>query len=137
MPSQSINDYPHVIQETVRYSDTDRQGHVNNAIFSTFFECARTGILYDPAHNLITSDREIVIVKFEVEYLAELAWPGAVTIGTRAVKFGRSSITFEQAIFQNNACAAVSSNVMVRIDRLTRKSAPLPENVVASFNDLV
>lgn len=137
MPSQSINDYPYVIQETVRYSDTDRQGHVNNAVFSTFFECARSGILYDPARNLTTSDREIVIVKFEVEYLAELAWPGVVTVGTRAVRFGRSSITFEQAIFQNSACAAVSSNVIVRIDRLTRKSAPLPEDVVARFNDLV
>ena len=66
-----------------------------------------------------------------------MAWPGVVTVGTRAVRFGRSSITFEQAIFQNNACAAVSSNVIVRIDRLTRKSAPLPEDVVARFNDLV
>ena len=133
----SLNDYPHVRQENVRYGDTDRQGHVNNAVFSTFFECSRTSILYDPSRNLITPDREFVIVKFEVEYLAELGWPGTVDIGTRVVRLGRSSIVCEQAIFQNGVCAAISSNVMVMIDVVTRKSAALPDEVAAVFTDLM
>jgi acyl-CoA thioester hydrolase len=133
----SLNDYPHVRQENVRYGDTDRQGHVNNAVFSTFFECSRTSILYDPARNLITPDREFVIVKLEVEYLAELGWPGTVEIGTRVVRLGRSSIVCEQAIFQNGVCAAISSNVMVMIDVVTRKSAALPDEVAAVFTDLM
>ena len=133
----SLNDYLHVRQENVRYGDTDRQGHVNNAVFSTFFECSRTSILYDPSRNLITPDREFVIVKFEVEYLAELGWPGTVDIGTRVVRLGRSSIVCEQAIFQNGVCAAISSNVMVMIDVVTRKSAALPDEVAAVFTDLM
>ena len=40
------------------------------------------------ARKLITADREFVIVKFEVEYLAELAWPGTVEIGTRVAEVG-------------------------------------------------
>ena len=135
--NSSLNDYPHVRQENVRYGDTDRQGHVNNAVFSTFFECSRTSILYDPSRNLITPDREFVIVKFEVEYLAELGWPGTVDIGTRVVRLGRSSIVCEQAIFQNGVCAAISSNVMVMIDVVTRKSAALPDEVAAVFTDLM
>ena len=134
---RSLNDYPHTLQESVRYGDTDRQGHVNNAVFSTFFECSRTSILYDPARKLITADREFVIVKFEVEYLAELAWPGIVEIGTRVVKLGRSSIVCEQAIFQHGVCAALSTNVMVMIDAETRKSAPLPDHVASVFTDLM
>ena len=133
----SLNDYPHMRQENVRYGDTDRQGHVNNAVFSTFFECSRTSILYDPSRNLITPDREFVIVKFEVEYLAELGWPGTVDIGTRVVRLGRSSIVCEQAIFQNGVCAAISSNVMVMIDVVTRKSAALQDEVAAVFTDLM
>ena len=132
-----LNDYRHVRQENVRYGDTDRQGHVNNAVFSTFFECSRTSILYDPSRKLITADREFVIVKFEVEYLAELGWPGTVEIGTRVAKLGRSSIVCEQALFQNGVCAAVSSNVMVMIDALTRKSAALPDDVASVFTDLM
>ena len=133
---RSLNDYPHTIQENVRYGDTDRQGHVNNAVFSTFFECSRTKIIYDPARKLITADREFVIVKFEVEYLAELGWPGTVEIGTRIARLGRSSIVFEQAIFQNGICAAVSTNVMVMIDVVTRKSAALPEDVAGALSHL-
>jgi|TARA_B110000908_G_scaffold133831_1_gene157992 acyl-CoA thioester hydrolase len=134
---RSLNDYPHVRTENVRYGDTDRQGHVNNAVFSTFFECSRTDILYDPRRNLITADREFVIVKFEVEYLAELGWPGTVEIGTRVARLGRSSIVCEQAIFQNGVCAAASSNVMVMIDVETRKSAALPDEVALVFGDLM
>ena len=132
-----LNDYPHVRTENVRYGDTDRQGHVNNAVFSTFFECSRTDILYDPRRNLITADREFVIVKFEVEYLAELGWPGTVEIGTRIARLGRSSIVFEQAIFQKGVCAAISSNVMVMIDVVTRKSAALPDEVALVLADLM
>ena len=135
--ARSLNDYPHVRTENVRYGDTDRQGHVNNAVFSTFFECSRTDILYDPRRNLITADREFVIVKFEVEYLAELGWPGTVEIATRVARLGRSSIVCEQAIFQNGVCAAVSSNVMVMIDVDTRKSAALPDEVALVFGDLM
>ena len=135
--ARSLNDYPHVRQENVRYGDTDRQGHVNNAVFSTFFECSRTSILYDPARNLITPDREFVIVKFEVEYLAELGWPGTVEIGTSIAKLGRSSIVFEQALFQNAVCVAISSNVMVMIDAATRKSAALTDDLAGAFADLV
>tara|TARA_B110000305_G_scaffold145986_1_gene162173 strand:+ start:1006 stop:1437 length:432 start_codon:yes stop_codon:yes gene_type:complete len=134
---RSLNDYPHVRTENVRYGDTDRQGHVNNAVFSTFFECSRTDILYDPRRNLITADREFVIVKFEVEYLAELGWPGTVEIGTRVARLGRSSIVCEQAIFQNGVCAAASTNVMVMIDVETRKSAALPDEVALVFGDLM
>ena len=68
---KSLNDYPHVRTENVRYGDTDRQGHVNNTVFSTFFECSRTDILYDPRRNLITADREFVIVKFETKSMYE------------------------------------------------------------------
>ena len=30
--------YAHWTKEFVRYNDTDRQGHVNNAVFVTFLE---------------------------------------------------------------------------------------------------
>ena len=137
MANKSINDYPHMRQENVRYGDTDRQGHVNNAVFSTFFECSRTSILYDEQRGLISPNREFVIVKIEMEYLAELTWPGRVGIGTRILRLGRSSITSEQAIFQNGRCAAVSTNVMVMIDEATRKSVLLPDSAAATFADLM
>jgi len=78
-----------------------------------------------------------VIVKFEVEYLAELGWPGTVEIGNSIAKLGRSSIVFEQALFQNAVCVAISSNVIVMIDAATRKSAALTDDLAGAFADLV
>lgn len=132
-----LNDYAHTRRESVRYGDTDRQGHVNNAVFSTFFECSRTSILYDPDRGLIQPSREFVIVKMELEFLAELSWPGEVVIGTRIKKLGRSSIVSEQVIFQNEVCAARSTNVMVMIDAVTRQSAALPSEAHQALADLV
>ena len=136
-PTPDIGDFPHTIKETVRYNDTDRQGHVNNAVFSTFLECARTGILYDKARGLNTAHSEFVIIKMELDYLAELQWPGEVEIGTRIQRIGRSSLIFEQAIFQQTICAAQSTNVMVLIDTDTRQSTVLPANARRSLSDLV
>ena len=36
-----ISYYAHWTKESVRYNDTDRQGHVNNAVFVTFLEAGR------------------------------------------------------------------------------------------------
>lgn len=130
-------DFPHIHQENVRYGDTDRQGHVNNAVFSTYFECSRSRILCDQFRGLNTPHPEFVIVKIEIEFLAELKWPGTVDIGSRIKKIGRSSIVFEQAIFQGGKCASVSTSVIVMIDAVTRRSAALPEDVVGVFADLM
>ena len=37
----TLADFPHCRDERVRYRDTDRQGHVDNAVFSTFYECSK------------------------------------------------------------------------------------------------
>jgi acyl-CoA thioester hydrolase len=40
--------FRHWTRDIVRYADTDRRGHVDNAVFSTFPEIGRVTILYDP-----------------------------------------------------------------------------------------
>lgn len=36
-----LKDFPSVTFDKIRYGDTDRQGHVNNAVFSAFLETGR------------------------------------------------------------------------------------------------
>ena len=38
--------------DKLRYGDTDRQGHINNAVFATFCETGRVMFLYDEKLNL-------------------------------------------------------------------------------------
>lgn len=132
----SLEQYPHHRNENIRYNDTDRQGHVNNAVFSTFFESSRVSILYDADRGLAKGETEFVIVTFEVEYLKELHWPGEVTIGTRIGRVGRSSLVFEQALFQQGECVSVAKSTMVMINKSTRQSTPLSEAALNALSDL-
>jgi len=54
-PSLPLDAYPFRTTAEIRYADTDRQGHVNNAVFATFSEIGRVAFLYDPAHPLAPS----------------------------------------------------------------------------------
>lgn len=40
-----LEGFPFRSSDKLRYGDTDRQGHVNNAVFSTFLETGRVELL--------------------------------------------------------------------------------------------
>ncbi|MET4898564.1 thioesterase family protein [Sphingomonadaceae bacterium jetA1] len=124
--SPNPDDFPLRATDKIRYADTDRQGHVNNAIFATLLETGRVELLYDPAWPLADAGSAFVIARLALDFRSEIVWPGEVVIGTRIAALGRSSIRLEQAIFQNGACAATAETVIVLMDETTRKSRPLP-----------
>lgn len=121
---------------SVRYGDTDRQGHVNNAVFSTFLEAGRVDLLLTGEAPLNDSGCAFVIARLVLDYTAEINWPGEVWIGTRVAGFGRSSMRLEQAIFQSDVCAARAESVVVQMNEATRKSHPLSAAALARLENL-
>jgi acyl-CoA thioester hydrolase len=132
-----IDDFPSRTSDKLRYADTDRQGHVNNAVFATFAETGRVEILYDPQRPLTAPGTEFVVAQLSLDYLSELRWPGEVLIGTRVVSIGRSSVQLEQGLFQNGRCAATTRTTVVLIDSQLRKSSPLPPQALERFRGLM
>lgn len=122
-----LEDFPGRSHDKLRYGDTDRQGHVNNAVFATFMETGRVELVYSGDEPLLEPGFSFVLAKIEINYLAEVLWPGTVEIGTRVAKVGNSSVTMEQALFQNGTCRATATSVVVHFDEKTRKSHPFSE----------
>lgn len=122
--------------DKLRYADTDRQGHVNNAAFATFLETGRVEILYDPAAPMADDGGAFVIAKLTLEFRSEITWPGTVDIGTRVARVGRSSVVIEQALFQGERCVATAETVIVQMDEATRGSRPLSEATAARLRAL-
>jgi acyl-CoA thioester hydrolase len=118
----SLGDFPFRTFDKIRYADTDRQGHVNNAVFATLLETGRVEILFE----LAEPGSSFVIARLTVEFRAEIRWPGTVSIGTRVGSVGRSSIKLEQGLFQDDRCVATAETVIVLTDDVTRKSRALP-----------
>ncbi|MDX1502875.1 MAG: thioesterase family protein [Thermoanaerobaculia bacterium] len=118
-------EYPRQSTDKIRYADTDRQGHVNNALFATFLETGRVEILYDPERPLAAEGAEFVIARLGLDFRAEMKWPGSATVGTGVRKVGNSSFTLEQVIYQGETRVAEAETVIVQVDGRTGKARPL------------
>lgn len=133
-PLPQLADYPHQTADTIRYGDLDSQGHVNNAVFSTYFETGRLTMLWNADLGIAIAGATYVLVRTEIDFLQELHWPGAVTIGTAVAEFGRSSFTVMQAIFHNGTCAASGRATLVMLDSTSRRAQPLPDDEISRLN---
>ena len=131
-----LEQFPGQTRDIIRFGDLDPQGHVNNTVFATFFETGRVMLLREPGNELGAPGATTVLARLDISFLRELHWPGEVTIGTGTTHVGRSSYSFLQAIFHNGDCAGTANATMVMIDAATRKSRPLPENVVERLERL-
>lgn len=133
----TFSDYPHHSYDKLRYGDTDRQGHINNAVFSTLLETGRVEFLLSPDDPLTAPGCAFVIARLTLDFIGELNWPGRVEIGSGVLKLGRSSVTIRQGLFQNGQLCAAADTVIVQMDETTRKSAPLSPAAVARLEALL
>ena len=120
------HEFPLKTYDKIKYSDTDRQGHVNNALFSTFLETGRTELLY----MQMPQDEEgssFVIAGQKLDLLLEIKWPGLVEIGTAVSRIGNSSMIFFQGLYQEDKLVALAETVVVQVDNQTKKSKPLSD----------
>ncbi len=135
--SHTLEAYPSRTSVDIRYSDLDRQGHVNNAVFATFSEAGRVAFMYDPTRPLASEGRSFVIARLLIDFRAELFWPGSVKIGTGVVRVGRSSFTLAQGMFNEGRLVATTEGTIVMVDQETRRSTPLPPETVDILQSLM
>jgi len=128
MEALNLADFPLQTFDKVRYADTDRQGHVNNAHFATFLETGRVEVLYNHELPILADGESFVIVSLRLEFLHEITWPGQVDIGTGILKIGNSSITIFQKLFQNENCVANAETVIVQVDNGTGRGVQLTDH---------
>ena len=123
-----------------RWNDNDVYGHINNAVYYSFFDTAvnRQGIEH---HVLdLQNSKEIgLVVETQCQYFAPIVYPDAIHVGLKVVHLGNSSAKYEVAIFKNNedvACA-MGYFVHVYIDRLSNQSTPIPQKVREVLQGLI
>ena len=105
--------YRHWTEVNLRYGDTDRQGHINNAVYCTLLESGRTAFLFDSEESIAGVERSFVIVKLTLDYIGEMRFPGTARVGSSILKIGRSSFTVAQAIFKEDYCTSTAESIIV------------------------
>ncbi|MEP2705430.1 MAG: thioesterase family protein [Roseibium sp.] len=132
---EQLDSFPLKTSDKLRYADTDRQGHVNNAVFATFLETGRVEVIIGEA--LAEEGASFVIARLELDFLSEVNWPGTVEIGTAVLEIGRSSFKLVQRVYQDQMPVASAVTVIVQMNETTRKSHPLSERARSRLEKLV
>jgi acyl-CoA thioester hydrolase len=112
--------YPHWCTDTVRFSDQDAAGHVNNVALCAYLETARLTFMRDM--GLMTRNADGVrgiSAGMTVSFLAESHWPGKVELGTGVMRIGTSSITVGSAAFKDGVCIVAAEMTVVRLKGTT------------------
>ena len=133
-PAPQLADFPHRIADNIRFGDLDPQGHVNQAVYLTYFETGRVAMFRNQDLGIGVPGLTYVMARMEVDYMKELHWPGSIEIGTGVAEFGRSSFKTLQAIFRDGICTAVGKATLVCMDIKTRKATLLPEEAIARLS---
>lgn len=132
-----LSEFPLHSYDKIRFSDTDCQGHVNNATFNTFLETGRAEFLYASETPMYSDGNNFVIASLNLTLKAEIHWPGRVDIGTGVIRVGKSSISLHQALFQDDKCVATADTVIVQVDVNTKRSAALSDNSLTRLQKLM
>ena len=128
-----LEDFPYRLTDNVRFADLDPNQHVNNAVYATYFETGRVTLMKDRSYGLMPDGVTWIMVRLDMHFRAELRWPGTIDMGLGVVKFGRTSVTFDQVVFSGGICVASARSVSVLLDEATRKPTALTADILKSF----
>ena len=107
-----------------RFCDTDALGHINNTVLPVWFSEARTAVCRLFSDDPI--DLHVIVVRTEVDYMAEVFYGGDVEIRTYLSQVGRSSMIVTQEAWQNDKCCAKGNCVIVHFDHEAKNSKVIP-----------
>ncbi|MEU4239963.1 thioesterase family protein [Actinoplanes sp. NPDC026619] len=100
---------------SVRWSDLDAYGHVNNARFLTLYEEARVEMFFVGArkHGLGSFEEGIVIARHEIDYLRPIDYGERVRIEMWISEVRAASFTVSYELFDDGVLASRAKSVCV------------------------
>jgi len=119
-------------QLTVRWSDLDANGHVNNAVFFTFCEQARIDWLQSLGGQTTPDGYGSVVKKTSCTYLRPVHYPATLEVKLFAGKPGRTSFpTYSEIwnVVSGPEMVAEGDALMVWVERRTGKPHPVPDSL--------
>lgn len=118
----------HEKQIEIRWRDVDALRHVNNAVYATYLEECRDGLV----ERVLGDDApwDYVLARVAIDFRRELRLEdGHVVVSCRIARVGRSSLTLREEIRTvAGELAAEAEAVIVARDRESGRSRPLGDD---------
>jgi len=116
-----VAEYPWTWREHVRFRDLDAMGHVNNAVYSTYLEQARIGVLGGLS--------PFILARVEIDFRAQIREGAEVEVRTRCAHVGTKSLRLEHQIWTGERLVAEARSVLVGYDYELGASVPLSDDL--------
>ena len=113
---------------SVRFRDCDAMGHVNHAVYLTYFEQCRL-TFWREVTGTPSPHTRVIIARAECDYRAPAHFGDELEVGVNVAAIGRSSFTLEYEIVQavSGQLVAGGKTVMVSYDYAAGAAIPLPD----------
>ncbi|MFT8318485.1 MAG: thioesterase family protein [Sporolactobacillus sp.] len=119
----------------VRFADCDGMGHVNNAVYYTYFEEGKREIFQWFTPDLRLDDFHVIVASTHCDYIHEISYGETITVYTWISTVSRSSFDVEHAIADEAGHWHARGRVtMIGYDYTTKKAVPLSENIKEVLN---
>ncbi|MDR0711349.1 MAG: acyl-CoA thioesterase [Prevotellaceae bacterium] len=112
----------------IRFGDVDSFGHVNNAVYWSYFDVGRIDYL----HRLFTDDFElldetVILVHVEADYKVQTRLKDSIAVRTSVTGIGERSLKMQQEIVNTETgdVHASSRSVLSGFSKAMQKSIPI------------
>ncbi len=129
------DDFKFHCEVEVRFCDLDAMGHVNNAVYFSYFEVARTGYMralgHRPPDEISFPDLyPFILLDVYCKYLAPAVLAQRLNVYLRTTRMGTKSYEFEYLISDQNGGRplAVGSSTQVYYDYRREQTLPIPDD---------
>lgn len=126
--------YPFGHLTETRFADLDLLGHINNVSMAGLFEHGRGMFNHAIEVERRAPGQRWLIVRVEINYLAESFFPAPVDIASGIGRIGTSSWDIASAAFQNGKCVATCMTTIVLTN--DHGPSPIPQDLREEFERL-
>jgi acyl-CoA thioester hydrolase len=129
------DDFKFHCEVEVRFCDLDAMGHVNNAVYFSYFEVARTGYMralgHRPPEEISFADLyPFIMLDVYCKYLAPAVLSQKLSVYLRTSRIGTKSYEFEYLITDlvDGHAIAVGHSTQVHYDYRQEETLPIPDD---------
>ena len=117
------------IEMRPRFRDIDAMNHVNNAVYFTYMEQARTEYYMRISKRRALHELEFILASAKCDFRSPIAFGETVVIRVWPIRIGNSSFTlrYELRIKEDGRLAADGESVQVAFDYEAGKAKPIPD----------
>ena len=123
-------EFKHVIPAQIRFSDVDQFGHMNNSVYFSLYDLAKTSYLRDVFGPQDWSKFAMVVANINADFLAPVFFTDNLVIETTVLHLGNKSFTLLQRAVdtETKEIKCQCRTVMVAFDIEGQLPIPIPQN---------